>query len=88
MKEDLLEDAYICISKDEYLDLVDQEARVNVLVGLMVADCKLGKEEILRILGTELAIVTANELREKRRNETENFAHVLEKLHGISRERN
>lgn len=86
MKVDLLEDAYICISKDEYLDLVDQETRVNVLVGLMVADCKLGKEEILRILGTELAIVTANELREKR-NENENFAHGLEKLHGISRKR-
>ena len=86
MKVDLLEDAYICISKDEYLDLVDQEARVNVLVGLMVADCKLGKEEILRILGTELAIVTANELREKR-NEAENFTHGLEKLYGISRKR-
>ena len=37
MKVDLLEDAYICISKDEYLDLVDQETRVNVLVGLIAA---------------------------------------------------
>lgn len=86
MKVDLLEDAYICISKDEYLDLVDQETRVNVLVGLIADGCKLDKEEILRILGTELAIVTANELREKR-NENENFAHGLEKLHGISRKR-
>ena len=84
MKVDLLEDAYICISKDEYLDLVDQETRVNVLVGLIAAGCKPSGEEILRILGTELAIVTANELREKR-NGNETFAHGREELHEISR---
>ena len=86
MKVDLLEDAYICISKDEYLDLVDQEARVNVLVGLIAAGCKPSGEEILRILGTELAIVTANELREKR-NGTETFENEAEKLHKIYRKR-
>lgn len=63
MKVDLLEDAYICISKDEYLNLVDQETRVNVLVDLISAGCKPSVEEILRILGTELAIITANEFR-------------------------
>lgn len=82
MKEDLLEDAYICISKDEYLDLVDQETRVNVLVGLIVSGCNLNTESILRILGTELAIVTANEIREKR-NDIKTIEHELEKFHGI-----
>lgn len=82
MKVDLLEDAYICISKDEYLDLVDQETRVNVLVDLIAAGCKPSGEEILRILGTELAIVTANEFR-GRKNGAEDFANEVEKLHKI-----
>lgn len=84
MKADLLEDAYIRISKDEYLDLVDQEARVNVLVGLIAAGYRPSADETLRILGTELAIVTANELREKR-NGTETFTNEVEKLHKIYR---
>lgn len=86
MKADLLEDAYICISKDEYLDLVDQETRVNVLVGLIASGYRPSADETLRILETELAIVTANELREKR-NEAENFANEIEKLHKICRKR-
>ena len=55
---------------------------MNVLVGLIAAGCKPSGEEILRILGTELAIVTANELKEKR-NGTETFTNEVEKLHKI-----
>lgn len=56
--------------------------KVNVLVDLIAAGCKPSGEEILRILGTELAIITANELREKR-NGTETFTNEVEKLRKI-----
>lgn len=66
MKADLLENEYLCIQKQEYIQLIDLETRVNVLVDLIASDRCVTDESILRILGTELAIITANEMKEKR----------------------
>lgn len=66
MKQNLLEDEYLCIQKQEYIQLIDLETRVNVLIDLMAAGRCVTDESILRILGTELAVITANEMKEKR----------------------
>ena len=64
MKEvELREDEYVCIRKDTYDRLLDIETRVDVLVDLLAADKHVDVELELRILGTELAITTANEIK-------------------------
>ena len=63
MKENLLEDEYLCIKKQEYIQLIDIETRVNVLVDLLVSKKSISTEDMLRILGTELAISLADDIK-------------------------
>lgn len=84
MKENLLEDEYLCIRKQEYLQMIDLETRVDVLVDLLAADKHVDVELELRILGTELAITTANEIKAEREREYEAYKNGSSQLHGVS----
>ena len=84
MKENLLEDEYLCIRKQEYLQMIDLETRVDVLVDLLAADKHVDVELELRILGTELAITTANEIKAEREREYETYKVGSSELHGVS----
>lgn len=55
----------VCISLERYQELLDVETRVNVAVERIRHEKYLDHEAILWILGTELAVETAMELREK-----------------------
>lgn len=84
MKENLLEDEYLCIRKQEYLQMIDLETRVDVLVDLLAADKHVDVELELRILGTELAITIANEIKREREAEYEAYKNGSSQLHGVS----
>ena len=85
MKEvELREDEYVCIRKDEYDRLLDSETRIDVLVDLLAADKHVDVELELRILGTELAITTANEIKAEREREYEAYKNGSPELHGVS----
>lgn len=62
-----------------YEQLLDLETRVDVAVERMINDeyCKI--EDVLRILGTELALQKADEIREKERKQHEEYLKSLEK---------
>lgn len=55
----------VCISLDRYEELLDIETRVNVAVERIQHEKYLNNEAVLWILGTELAVETALELRGK-----------------------
>ena len=61
----------VTIPQMEYKMLLDLETRVDVAVERMTNDeyCKI--EDVLRILGTELALQKADEIREKERADRE-----------------
>lgn len=61
----------ITIPQSRYEQLLDIETRVDVVVERIANDKYCEKESILRILGTELALQKADEIREeeKRRHE-------------------
>lgn len=61
----------VAIPQMEYKQLLDLETRVDVAVERMTNDeyCKI--EDVLRILGTELALQKADEIREKERADRE-----------------
>lgn len=85
MKEgDPREDEYLCIRKDRYERLLDTETRVDVLVDLLAANKYVDVELALRILGTELAVVTANEISEEKEREYETYKVGSSELHGVS----
>ena len=85
MKEsELREDEYLCIKKDTYDRLIDIETRVDVLVDLLAADKYVDAELALRILGTELAVITANEIKAEKEREYETYKNGSEELHGVS----
>ena len=83
MKENLLEDEYLCIRKQEYLQMIDLETRVDILVDLLAADKHVDVELELRILGTELAITTANEIKAEKEREYEAYKNGSSQLHGV-----
>lgn len=85
MKEsELREDEYLCIRKDRYERLLDTETRTDVLVDLLAANGYVDAEVALRILGTELAIITADEIKEAKKREYEAYKDGSSELHGIS----
>lgn len=61
----------VTIPQYRYEQLLDLETRVDVAVERMTNDeyCKI--EDVLRILGTELALQKADEIREKERADRE-----------------
>lgn len=66
------QDLMVKIPLSRYEQLLDLETRVDVAVERMTNDEYCKSEDILRILGTELALQTADEIREgekKRREE-------------------
>lgn len=81
---ELREDEYVCIRKDEYDRLLDSETRIDVLVDLLEADKHVDVELELRILGTELAITTANEMKVERERAYEAYKNGSPELHGVS----
>ena len=56
-----------------YEELLDSETRVNVAVECIVNNKYIDNEDILRILGTKLAMKKANEIREENRKRDEEY---------------
>lgn len=72
-------DEKITISKAEYLDLISLKTRAEVAVSLLVSQKHMYQEEILRVLGTELAVERADELEQRRLEEEAYYANELKK---------
>lgn len=64
-------DLTVTIPQSRYEQLLDIETRVDVAVERMTNDeyCKI--EDVLRILGTELALIRADEIRAKDKEDRE-----------------
>lgn len=61
----------VTIPQQRYEELLDIETRVDVAVERMINDEYCKTEDVLRILGTELALQKADEIREKERADRE-----------------
>ena len=57
----------VTITQHRYEQLLDIETRVDVIVERITREKYMGMEEILRTLGTELAIQGAEEMKEEER---------------------
>lgn len=68
-----METETVTISLDRYECLLDTETRVDVAVERIVNDRYIENEDILRILGTKLAMKKANEIREENRKRDEEY---------------
>ena len=68
----------VTILQERYERLLDLETRVDVVVERMTNDeyCKI--EDVLRILGTELALQKADEIREEERKRYEEYLKQCE----------
>lgn len=71
-------DLTVTIPISRYEQLLDTETRVDVAVERMTNDeyCKI--EDVLRILGTELALQKADEIREADRKRDEEYRRKYE----------
>lgn len=67
----------VIIPLDRYEELVQMETRVNVVVERMYHDEFASREEILSILGTELSVELAEEIREEARKTREEYEKRL-----------
>lgn len=65
-----------------YEQLLDLETRVNVAVERMTNDEYCNLEDVLRILGTELALQRADEIREEERKRHEEYLKQCEEREG------
>ena len=63
----------VTIPLGRYEELLDSETRVNVAVECIVNNKYIDNEDILRILGTKLAMKKANEIREENRKRDEEY---------------
>ena len=63
----------VTIPLGRYEELLDSETRVNVAVEWIVNNKYIDNEDILRILGTKLAMKKANEIREENRKRDEEY---------------
>lgn len=72
----------VTIPQGRYEQLLDLETRVDVVVERMTNDkyCKI--EDVLRILGTELALQKADEIREEERKRNEEYLKQREEREG------
>ena len=61
----------VTITQHRYEQLLDIETRVDVLVERITHDNYIKTEDILRILGTELALQRAEEILEEERKQKE-----------------
>lgn len=67
------ENSVVVIPIEKYEELLDIETRVNVVVERIVHDKYIKTEDVLWILGTELAVETAMEIREKKEKECKEY---------------
>lgn len=76
----------ITISQNRYEQLLDIETRVDVAVERMANDeyCKI--EDVLRILGTKLALQRADEMREEERKQHEEYLESLKAEEKVNEE--
>lgn len=61
----------VVIPLDRYEELIRLETRVNVVVERMYHGGSANREEILSILGTELSVELAEDIREKNKKSEE-----------------
>lgn len=61
----------VTITQHRYEELLDIETRVDVVVEKITREKYMGMEEILRTLGTELALQGAEEMMEEQRKQKE-----------------
>lgn len=66
-------DLMVTISMRKYEQLLDIETRVDVAVERIINDEYIKTEDILRILGTELALQKADEIREEEKKRREEY---------------
>lgn len=69
----MLNDSVVVIPLQRYNELLDIETRVDVAVERIVHDDYFKKEDILWVLGTDLAVDKAMELREKDEEEHKRY---------------
>lgn len=67
------EDLMVTIPLSKYEQLLDIETRVDVAVERIINDEYCKTEDILRILGTELALQRADEIREEEKKQHEEY---------------
>lgn len=72
----------VTIPQDRYEKLLDLETRVDVAVERMTNDEYCNLEDVLRILGTELALQRADEIREEERKWHEEYLKQCEEREG------
>lgn len=68
----------VTIPQNRYEQLLDLETRVDVAVERMTNDKYCNLEDVLRILGTELALWRADEIREEERKRHEEYPKQCE----------
>ena len=71
-----MDDAMITIQAERFLELIQIETRVDILVGMIERNEFVSKEEILRIIGTEKAIKAAYRIH--RKDKEMSFEEMLE----------
>lgn len=67
----------VTIPQNRYEQLIDLETRVDVAVERMTNDKFCDLEDVLRILGTKLALQRADEMREQERKQHEEYLRSL-----------
>lgn len=72
----------VTISQEEYKHLLKLADRVDVAVERMTNDNCCDIEDVLRILGTELALQRADEIREEERKRHEEYLKQCEEREG------
>lgn len=70
------------ILQSEYKMLIALKTRVDVAVERMTNDSYCGIEDVLRILGTELALQRADEIREEEKQQREEYLRSLKAEEG------
>lgn len=71
-------DLTITIPQSRYEQLLDLETRADVVVERICNDSYIDKEDVLRILGTELALQKADEIREEEKKRHEEYLKMQE----------
>lgn len=72
----------VTIPQNRYDQLLDIETRVDVAVERMMNDKYCNLEDVLRILGTELALQRADEIRAEERKRHEEYLKQCEEREG------
>lgn len=73
----MLDTNVVVIPLERYNELLRTETRVNVLVGRMYHNDYVSREDVLDILGTELSVELAEEIREETRKTRDEYEKRL-----------